>query len=371
VKAITEVDWYIGEGEKDVLAANLLIKALIEINTSSFEEMVKLNGKAAALAAGKPYRIATGPVIVNEAKKKMPIHGNGPDALLLSYAFASLTVVPDVTGEVKQKGAIGVNRNCAFNNASPEFCMWLSHYTTEGVLEYLNPDYECIFTHHETSGDPYCRYIFKKKSDPIGVIDDMGGTIFTLPKFDIPKEQATGAELWGLTHFLNDITSAFIDLNGAETTRKVLCANANRIGKEFGKKLAEQNPGLSDDIETLGIFIKKMQNSLGQKDNFVILSKNEVSNEITDCSHQLMCGEQCKQYEAFCKGIVSAINPNFEFDYDKMMTHGSKTCHWVLRKKFNSGIKPADNPLDVLRMRFAKGEISKEEFKEMKALLEG
>jgi len=366
----TELDWYIREGHKDVTAADLMVRVLVELNTSGFEELVKLSGKAEALAAVKPYRYSSGSIVVSEAKKKMPIQGNGPDALLMAYAFGTLTVVPpeNVTGKVCEKGAVGESRNCLFKEASPEFCMFISHYSSEGVADALNPDYECIWTHHETSGDPYCRYVFKKKSDPISVLDDLGKTLFELPSFQMPKEQCQAAALWANGHFLHDISKAFADLHGEEKAREVLGANAWRIGNEMGVWLAENSEELRNDVVVIGKLVRSMENALGQRDNFVVISKNEVTNEITDCSEQVLYGEVCKQYESFFKGMLNAINPDYEMTYDKMITHGGDKCHWTIRK--NADPKKTIEPIKALKLRYANGEISEVEYRNMKKVLE-
>ncbi len=293
-----------------------------------------MSGKADALAALKPYRYSSGPIVISEAKKKMPIHGNGPDAMLLSYAFGSLTVVPpeNVTGKVCERGAVGESRDCLFRDAPPEFCVFISHFTSEGVCDSLNRDYECIWTHHQSSGDRNCRYVFKKKSDPISVLDDLGETQFVLPKFSLPDEQRQAGCLWANGHFIHDISKAFSDLHGEQKAREVLTANAWRVGHIVGTILASRRMDLKEDIVEAGKFVRLMENALGQKDDFVVVSEDEVSNEIMECSEQVLYGEVCKQYEALFKGMLNAINPSYEMIYDKMMTHGCDSCHWTVRK---------------------------------------
>jgi hypothetical protein len=64
-----------------------------------------------------------------------------------------------------------------------------------------------------------------------------------------------------------------------------------------------------------------------------------------------------------------------------MMSKGDGTCHWVVRKKGEPAKKEAlepqrespkvleDDPMKTLKMRFAKGEISEEEYRRQKAVL--
>ena len=55
-----------------------------------------------------------------------------------------------------------------------------------------------------------------------------------------------------------------------------------------------------------------------------------------------------------------------------MMTKGDETCHWVVRKKGtfkNEKTKEEDEAIRTLRLRFASGEISTEDFERKMILL--
>jgi len=97
--------------------------------------------------------------------------------------------------------------------------------------------------------------------------------------------------------------------------------------------------------------------------------------EIMECPFSGSPSESCLQYEAFFNGICEAIDPSYEFAYDRMMTKGDKTCHWTIRKKgelVKEELKeeaPSDDPVKMLAMRFAKGEITEEELEKKVAHL--
>jgi len=54
---------------------------------------------------------------------------------------------------------------------------------------------------------------------------------------------------------------------------------------------------------------------------------------------------------------------------------GDSTCHWVVRKKGESAkekpmeTKTSDDPAKILAIRYAKGEITKEEYEEKMAII--
>jgi hypothetical protein len=90
--------------------------------------------------------------------------------------------------------------------------------------------------------------------------------------------------------------------------------------------------------------------------------------EVSDCPCQIFSPEYCGQIGALFDGMVQTLNPDYEFGYDRMITKGDKACHWTVRKR--SQPIQLDDPMKVLKMRLVKGEINKEEYKSLKALLE-
>ena len=58
-----------------------------------------------------------------------------------------------------------------------------------------------------------------------------------------------------------------------------------------------------------------------------------------------------------------------------MMTNGDKTCHWTIRKKGKTAGKKViheiaqDDALSALRLRFAKGELTPEQYRQSKDIL--
>jgi aryl-alcohol dehydrogenase-like predicted oxidoreductase len=84
----------------------------------------------------------------------------------------------------------------------------------------------------------------------------------------------------------------------------------------------------------------------------------------------------CLQYEAFFNGICEAIDPDYEFAYDRMMTDGDESCHWAIRRK--AGRAPIEAPstpsddedmLKALKWRLTRGEITLEQYQQLRAVL--
>ncbi len=140
------------------------------------------------------------------------------------------------------------------------------------------------------------------------------------------------------------------------------------MGRQIGRRLIEANPYLVDDMVRTAKFVRMMQNALGQRDFDLEVHKEGISNIISDCSQQVFTGELCKQYESFFKGMVSAINPEYELTYHKMITQGDVHCHWTLTRKSTS--KEHEDPLILLKMKFVNGEITEDEYRHKKKVLE-
>ena len=96
---------------------------------------------------------------------------------------------------------------------------------------------------------------------------------------------------------------------------------------------------------------------------------------IIECPFSSSSSEICAQYEAFFNGICEAIDPEYEFIYDRMMTKADMTCHWVIRKKGeltkekSKEGSSSDDLAKRLAQKFIDGEISEEEFERKMALL--
>lgn len=333
---MAQLNWFYEESGKDLSAAELMNEALLKLTILSFDELVKQSGMGESLAAVRPYRKWAYQWGVSQLKEKLNLQDNGPEAMALLHRYAGIGLVSldKMDQEIKEKGAVTWARDCIFSRTSPELCMTISHYYTEVVAELINPEYEAVWTHHQSSGDPYCRCVWKKKSDPISVLDDMGETLRVLPRLEVTKEEILATSIWAFGSIVYSYVCAFRDLHGDEETKKVIGAVAIRIGQEMGEKLAEQNSKLKGSLVSVGGLVRAMQNAMGQRDNFMVISEVEVNNEITDCSQSGYGNFPCTMViEPLFSGMVAAINPDFEFAYEKIIPMGDDICRWTIRKR--------------------------------------
>jgi hypothetical protein len=151
---------------------------------------------------------------------------------------------------------------------------------------------------------------------------------------ELRMDPALAHRILSLVISINNNTRAFVDLHGSEKALKLLCPKAYGIGQEIGTRFASQNPGLMTNDKSVWELVCKTETIFGQKANYSVISEDKIETEIEDCHlRKFIRYESCKQREAFYQGLVGVVNPSFEFFFDRMMTKGDTTCHWVIRRK--------------------------------------
>jgi len=321
--------------ENRVVLSELACNVLTEFNMSALNEFMKLAGPLDTMAHIRPFKKRSSLTLLIETRRQMNLKGNGPDQIAMPFyvAHSALGNPEDAELEIKEGGVVGTNHDCIFKNATPEFCVVISHLAGEAFCEALNPEYDMIWTHHITAGDPYCRYVVKKKTTPYTNLDDLGKTLATLPKVNLPKEELLRIKGWILGHFWGCTTEGFVDYCGSEKTMEILGANANRIGLGAGTYLVQSGMIKERNVTGVGQLIDEFGKGSEQYGDVVRSSNNEYSKEIVNCPFKSLPCEICKQFESFFNGVCKAVSPDLEFKYSKMMTAGDHSCLWSVTKK--------------------------------------
>jgi hypothetical protein len=321
--------------ENRVVLSELACNILTEFNISAFNEFVKVAGPLDTLDLMRPYKQKNMLILLVETRRQMNLKGNGPDQIAIPFfiAHSSLGKPEDAELEIREKGVIGTCHDCIFKNATPEFCVVMSREAGDAVCEALNPPYEMLWTHQLTNGDPFCRYIVKKKTEPYNNPEDLGKVIATLPKVNLSKEQLLRFKGFILSRFWGATTEGFVDYCGPEKAMEILGANAHRIGIGAGTYLVQSGMIKERNATGAGQFIDLFEKGSERYGDVIRSSSNEFSKEIVNCPFKDQPRGICLQFESFFNGMCKAVNPDLEYKYSKMMTAGDHSCFWSVTKK--------------------------------------
>jgi putative sterol carrier protein/predicted hydrocarbon binding protein len=365
------------KGSGDHLSAELRNTTLYEISANVFTALLQECGPTKTLEAVRPVSTAAGrgrTDIINSMGESL-----GKDAEAVAYPYQLIHTF-NSNGkikpmEIRNGTAIVEFYECpvAAARAPQEICVAMSHYFAEGICQGINPEYEYIWTHHLLSGDNCCRYIVKKKSEKID-LNNLG------PLEKTVQQNFTQAELdvWrsmGAFLMINVFTTASVNAIGSSRTVEIGDPFARRTGIELARKMMTEKD--SDvDLPTLKEKMEYLQSVFGHKGGPVLINKLGIEQEIFDCPFKNSTPEMCKHVEGVLNGVCEAFNPAYEFTYDRMMTRSDHSCHWVVHKKIpseaNGKVTDAnESSAEMLKKRFVRGEITEQEYRRMREILDG
>jgi hypothetical protein len=233
----------------------------------------------------------------------------------------------------------------------------------------MNPDVEFVFTHHLPNGDGRCRFIVRKKGQE-GSLDDLGPLVKVIPRIELTEEErlylGDQTMMFVIIHFL----SAARDLGVGEELLASLEPELKAIGKRVALFLENELSGGLEGKEGALSAISICQRSMMMSgEGIEPIDADAYSGKVTVCPFQDAPALACREFELVMRGVCEVIYPGYEFAYDRIMTKGDEYCTWTLRKKAevlseNKVVQPReeDEPMKVLSLRLARGEISEEEY---------
>ena len=323
-------------------------------------------------------------MIAGMVRQKMGIQGNDVVSVAMPYYVAHYgtsrgNIKPM---EVRDGKAIVELYACPGVPAGgpAEMCIAVSHYLAMGMCEAVNPDYEFVFTHHLLNGDNCCRYVVKKKSDKFS-LGNPGRLEKTIPLELPPSELDMWVEFEEAGQ-LGLATYACLELIGSQRILEITAPAHRNTGLRAGAMIKKEAGGRSD-LSTLRDGVDLLCRSVHETTSSAKITDSGIEKEI-DCPfksyfpanlNSVPIPEMCMQLEEVLKGICESINPDYEFAFDRMMSKGDATCHWVVKKKAEpSNQKPKEealshDPFKRLTNRFVDGEITEEEYEKKLAIL--
>jgi len=309
---------------------------LTELMTTSFNELLKISDKAMVNAFCKIINKQGMSMFLTQAKTQGwgTIGNEMKDIVtMMQWGHISLSGPENVEVELRENGAVGTLHNCIFKDFLPDFCIVLSHYSVASFCELINSEYDSLWLNRMSEGDPFCRYIVKKKSISYERLEDLGKVVGMLPPPQGDEELLKNIATSMISFHWIEFTIVFNEIHGSEKTMKVLGPNARQIGLGAGTSLKQSKILQGTDARGLGSLIDSLEKDMGKAGNVISSTPRLYSKEITSCPFKDAPPELCMQMEEFNNGICQAVNPELKFKYSRMMTAREPTCLWSVTKK--------------------------------------
>lgn len=278
--------------------------------------------------------------------------------------------------EIREFGCILRKNECPFQYGPLELCILVCGILPNAALQFYDPEYEWFTTSRSSQGAPACTKVLKPRSLAVPFESgQLGELIAEMLPIKIPGHIVDDfsiqylAELWVIS------TRGFIEQFGSKRTTSMLRPYMKLSGTSFGLRYLRSSGSVTERIDTVNEFIGLCNNLLQMKGEDARIVEGGWERTISECPFKDTSTEIYDQFESFCAGGCEAINPDYEFSYDRKMTKGDKSCHWVIRKRTNGttentgNIAPSEDPSRILAVRFARGELSEEEFDSRMAML--
>jgi hypothetical protein len=300
-----------------------------------------------------------------------------------SFGFESMVVMnfmaraPVMKVSIHERGAFSRVSDCPFKRGPVEHCTLACGLGPNRAAEALGVVQSTHLVSSLSHGDEECRWItiYNGKGKGSMVESDLGGELASILSWPLPKELVDNFSIQYYAEWWMIAIRALIDQLGEQKAVGILAPYMKHNGISYGLKSstkAVSNEGSQVRISSL---VDQCGRALQMKTS--LSSSNIMVDErtIEECPFKDAPAQVCSQLEAFFNGICEAIDPSYEFAYDRMMTKGDKTCHWMIRKKGEAekmkvkGEAASDDPVKRLTNMFIEGDITEEEFRKKLAVL--
>jgi predicted hydrocarbon binding protein len=314
-------------------------------------------GSSKMLTVIKPYTIAWGHTVADFTRSSA--HLGAIDmmaiALPMQIGWTSVSMRKHKPMRVAKDLAIIEAGDCFQTTLEkplmPEICQAMCHCIAEGVCQAYDAESEYVFTHHVCYGDNCCRAVIKKKSNKLS-LDQLKRLEETFPtgvrggfQWELGQIESDILMTTNAFNAFNIFTAASVQILGPQRTDELGFPVARRTGKKLGTKLMGGSVG-KGDLKAIKEKMDFLNSILAQRGDPAVIDGSSIEKEIEECPFKNGLPEQCKHWEGVFAGVCEAINPEYEFHYDRMMSRGDHSCHWVVKKKSARGAKPQESTQD-------------------------
>lgn len=268
--------------------------------------------------------------------------------------------------------SFGNSSECPYKNAPKEICWLQDQVTALGSLEAfgLEDEFEFTMDFERPSDARYCKsqhYVVKKGVErPKGSITASYRTEDLRAKYG--QDWIDDLSIQFKAEFIVQTTNMAIEEVGVKHAEQVLIEAADDVGKQIAEMWMKENLAESLSVRGINDLLALLGSSMKQASEITKTSRNETIREVRSCPFSDANSLVCAQIEAFMSSFCGVLFPGVSYETKTMMTNGAGRCSFRLHTS-NTGMEEKD-PLLILKVRFAKGEISEGEYRQMKKLLE-
>lgn len=323
-------------------------------------------GEDEAVKAVRPYLAHSGVAAGLNLKGVMPADFKGAHSVAFVGAFCNYTMGITEKVTATDYGSEFNITDCFFCPCSRTFCRVHASALDE-LSKVSGAPTEGIVNKFPEAGRS-CQVQFKSKHQVASSLSKP--TILTeIQEFDLPKDQKHSLSMQYMGEWWVNAVRAFDDVMEGELATEVLKKNAFRTAKDNFMSIMGK-AGL-DPRGTVEIGEIILRSGLVPPDGLRVLASNDnqFRVEISECAFAASTHLICAQIEAFNDGACKSLDPNLDFEYEKMMTRGDDKCIWSIRRRKEVQTDIPRDPLLVLKHRLAKGEITIKEYDEIRRRL--
>lgn len=368
--------------EDDRISRELVLAVVSSCTKETFEALIQIVGLEEALRAIRPHSRHAGMAIARNGTNRFGLDGKGMRDVAMPFFWlqAALSCGHYKTMEVREGGVIVEIYSCplAQLHARPEICVAISHYIMEAICETMNNELECVFTHHLTNGDGRDRFVIRKKGSKYAM-DDLGPLLEIVPMELTPEEeQNLGPHVVASSMIF--FMRAALDLGVQSQVLEITSSRLVELGKEIGGTLIKRKgwnagPSIEQVIRYCGSALNQQLKVSGNE-------RVSLLGEVDSCPFQDAPPEVCAQIGSVFKGILQALDEQFDFNYESMMSKGDSLCEWKVTRisvaevdkvpaaEISKTERAEDDPIRLLSLMYVRGEISQDEYEKKMALLE-
>jgi hypothetical protein len=351
---------------------------------NTLDAVIDMFGSEKALELLRPCSRFSGASVNDFMIKELGIVGSDVEKISSIVQELNLAMRKDLGPfEVTPFGARCDVHKCLFEDALPEICELICLAAGNGLCSNINSDCRFLIPMKMTSGDPHCRWIITRERADRKRGDYSDTTISVVLRKQVDSEWRD--TLGRAAHFALWIQIILV-LNekiGSQRTVEKLGPYLRASGMSAGSHFLQITDAKERNAATIGMILDFLNDGLDQKG---VTRRNDsqlVVKEITECPLSGSPPEITLLIEKFTNGICEAVNPDYELVHTEAICRGDTRCVRIIRKK---GTKEpvekeapetrqeplegfVDDPLKVLKMRLARGELTEEEYVRQRKLL--